>query len=97
MLLRLVVSCVVIVSDFSGFDQLGLYEFDPDGSKARALEGATGIRVIRHRKCFCFSIYVSLVILRLCNMHVCCLFDSARNVFAGEMDQLVKMQRLYHV
>ncbi|GFS38608.1 haloacid dehalogenase (HAD) superfamily protein [Actinidia rufa] len=27
----------------------GLYEFDPDGRKARALEGATGIRVIRHR------------------------------------------------
>ncbi|KAL7000676.1 Phosphatidylglycerophosphate phosphatase 1, chloroplastic/mitochondrial [Sarracenia purpurea var. burkii] len=27
----------------------GLYEFDPDGMKARALEGAIGIKVIRHR------------------------------------------------
>ena len=85
------------MSDFSGFDQLGLYEFDPDGREARALEGAIGIRVIRHRKCFCFSIYVSLVILRLCYMHICCLFDSVHNVFAVEMDQLVKMQCLCYV
>ncbi|WJZ98930.1 hypothetical protein VitviT2T_017419 [Vitis vinifera] len=27
----------------------GLYEYDPDGSKARVLEGAIGIEVIRHR------------------------------------------------
>ncbi|GMH18452.1 hypothetical protein Nepgr_020293 [Nepenthes gracilis] len=27
----------------------GLYEFDPDGSKAREMERETGIRVIRHR------------------------------------------------
>ncbi|KAK9284429.1 hypothetical protein L1049_023602 [Liquidambar formosana] len=27
----------------------GLYEFDPDGSKARALEKAIGIKVLRHR------------------------------------------------
>ncbi|GAB2264967.1 hypothetical protein Dimus_000038 [Dionaea muscipula] len=27
----------------------GLYEFDPDGSKARSLEDATGIKVIRHK------------------------------------------------
>uniref|UniRef100_A0A5B7BR99 Phosphatidylglycerophosphatase n=1 Tax=Davidia involucrata TaxID=16924 RepID=A0A5B7BR99_DAVIN len=27
----------------------GLHEFDPDGRKARALEGAIGIKVIRHR------------------------------------------------
>ena len=85
------------MSDFSGFDQLGLYEFDPDGRKARALEVAIGIRVIRHRKCLCFSIYVSLVILRPCYMHIGCLFDSVHNVFAGEMDQLVKMQCLYYV
>jgi phosphatidylglycerophosphatase GEP4 len=32
---------------------LGLYEYDPDGSKARALEGAIGIKVIRHSEC-CF-------------------------------------------
>lgn len=31
---------------------LGLCEYDLDGSKARALEGAIGIKVIRHSECF---------------------------------------------
>lgn len=30
---------------------LGLYEYDHDGSKAKALESSTGIRVIRHSEC----------------------------------------------
>lgn len=32
--------------------ELGLEEYDHDGSKAKELEEATGIRVIRHSKCF---------------------------------------------
>lgn len=29
---------------------LGLFEYDPDGKKAKALEDAIGIKVIRHGK-----------------------------------------------
>lgn len=35
----------------SWFHESGLYEFDPDGRKARALERAIGIKVIRHSRC----------------------------------------------
>lgn len=35
---------------------LGLYEYDHDGSKARELEGAIGIKVIRHSKCLFFNL-----------------------------------------
>ena len=35
---------------------LGLCEYDLDGSKARALEGAIGIKVIRHSECFFLNV-----------------------------------------
>lgn len=38
---------------------LGLYEYDPDGKKAGALENAIGIKVIRHGK-FCSSLELLL-------------------------------------
>ncbi|XP_062152550.1 phosphatidylglycerophosphate phosphatase 1, chloroplastic/mitochondrial isoform X2 [Alnus glutinosa] len=40
----------VFGADIAAFsNSAGLYEYDPDGSKARALEGVIGIKVIRHR------------------------------------------------
>lgn len=35
---------------------LGLHEYDPDGRKARALEDAIGIKVIKHSK-FMFILF----------------------------------------
>lgn len=31
---------------------LGLYQYDPDGKKAEAVEGAIGIPVVRHGKLY---------------------------------------------
>lgn len=36
------------VFEFSVFRDLGLYQYDPDGRKARAVEFKIGIKVIRH-------------------------------------------------
>ena len=38
---------------FYWFYELGLQENDHDGSKAHMLEGAVGIKVIRHSECCC--------------------------------------------
>ncbi|RVW39638.1 hypothetical protein CK203_109977 [Vitis vinifera] len=47
-LTHLSIFLLFVVGDvFNNF--IGLYEYDPDGSKARVLEGAIGIEVIRHR------------------------------------------------
>lgn len=44
--------------------KLGLTEYDPDGEKARALEDAIGINVIRHSMlCFPFWKICSFVIM----------------------------------
>ena len=43
---------------------LGLYEYDHDGSKARELEGAIGIKVIRHSKCL-FVLFSAVKFLNL--------------------------------
>lgn len=51
-----------------GFDDLGLFEYDHDGSKAIALERAVGIKVIRHSKCLLvvLNLLISIITLILC-------------------------------
>lgn len=39
------------------FEELGLLEYDHDGSKAKTLEGKIGIKVIRHSRCFSKSAF----------------------------------------
>lgn len=44
---------------FFGANKLGLFEYDHDGSRARALEEAIGINVIRHSKCLLLETFYS--------------------------------------
>lgn len=46
---------------FFGANELGLFEYDHDGSRARALEGAIGIKVIRHSKCLLLGTFYSIL------------------------------------
>lgn len=47
----MVVFSLNVTFTFMLSDALGLYEYDHDGSKAKALEGSIGIKVIRHSEC----------------------------------------------